>query len=180
MKSVRLTNSIRKAIIKDLMKLPHEKFNNSLKEIGELCDSILIGAIDKEVLEVDEKYPMLIDKIDYISINTILTDEKPIYRSIKVNNWYRCYNDKNFKLIKGDKRIQDFCKKIISLNEEIKILENKITCSLQHINTTKQLKDQFPEAYDAFLKLDQEEEDLDNLCDSFENVRATLSKFNKE
>lgn len=70
--------------------------------------------------------------------------------------------------------------KIISLNEEIKILENKITCSLQHINTTKQLKDQFPEAYDAFLKLDQEEEDLDNLCDSFENVRATLSKFNKE
>lgn len=110
MKSVRLTNSIRKAIIKDLMKLPHEKFNNSLKEIGELCDSILIGAIDKEVLEIDEKYPMLIDKIDYISINTILTDEKPIYRSIKVNNWYRCYNDKNFKLIKGDKRIQDFCK----------------------------------------------------------------------
>ena len=42
MKSVRLTNSIRKAIIKDLMKLPHEKFNNSLKEIGELCDSILL------------------------------------------------------------------------------------------------------------------------------------------
>lgn len=78
------------------------------------------------------------------------------------------------------KEFKIFVKKIISLNEEIKILENKITCSLQHINTTKQLKDQFPEAYDAFLKLDQEEEDLDNLCDSFENVRATLSKFNKE
>lgn len=25
-----------------------------------------------------------------------------------------------------------------------------------------------------------EEENSDNLCDSFENVRATLSKFNKE
>lgn len=179
MKSVRLTNSIREAIIKDLMKLPHEKFKNSLKEIGELCDSILIGTIDKEILEIDEKYPMLIDKIDCISFNAISTNEKLIYHSIKVNNWYRCYNDKNLKFVKDDKRIQDFCKKVISLNEEIKILENKIACSLYHINTTKQLKDQFPEAYNAFLKLNQEE-NSDNLCDSFENVRATLSKFNKE
>lgn len=155
------------------------RLTNSLKEIGELCDSILIGTIDKEILEIDEKYPMLIDKINYISFNAISTNEKLIYHSIKVNNWYRCYNDKNLKFVKDDKRIQDFCKKIISLNEEIKILENKIACSLYRINTTKQLKDQFPEAYNAFLKLNQEE-NSDNLCDSFENVRATLSKFNKE
>lgn len=180
MKSVRLTNSIREAIIKDLMKLPCKKIEDSLKEIGELCDSILIGTIDKEVLEIDKKYPMLIDKIDRISFNAISTNEKLIYRPIKVNNWYRCYNDKNLEFVKDDKRIQDFCKKVISLNEEIKILENKIACSLYHINTTKQLKDQFPEAYKAFLKLNQEEENSDNLCDSFENVRATLSKFNKE
>lgn len=179
MKSVRLTNSIREAIIKDLMKLPYEKFKNSLKEIGELCDSILIGTIDKEILEIDEKYPMLIDKIDRISFNAISINEKSLYHSIKVNNWYRCYNDKNLKFVKDDKRIQDFCKKVISLNEEIKILENKIACLLYHIHTTKQLKDQFPEAYNAFLKLNQEE-NSDNLCDSFENVRATFSKFNKE
>lgn len=179
MKSVRLTNSIREAIIKDLMKLSHEKFKNSLKEIGELCDSILIGTIDKEILEIDKKHPMLIDKINYISFNAISTNEKSLYHSIKVNNWYRCYNDKNLKFVKDDKRIQDFCKKVISLNEEIKILENKISCSLYNLNTTKQLKDQFPEAYNVFLKLNQEE-NSDNLCDSFENIRATLSKFNKE
>lgn len=180
MKSVRLTNSIRKSIVKKLMELPREKLENSLKEMGELCDSILMGMIDKEILEIDEKYPMLIDKIDYISFGAISINEKLIYRSIKVNNWYRCYNDKNLKFVKGDKRIQDFCRKIISLNEELKTLENKIACSLYHINTTKQLKDQFPEAYSVFLKLNQEEEDSDNLCDSFESVRATLSKFNKE
>lgn len=94
MKSVRLTNSIRESIVKKLMKLPREKLKNSLKEMGELCDSILMGMIDKEILEIDEKYPMLIDKIDYISFGAISINEKLIYCSIKVNNWYRCYNDK--------------------------------------------------------------------------------------
>lgn len=45
MKSVRLTNSIREGIIKQLMKLPREKFENHLKELGKLCDSILIKSI---------------------------------------------------------------------------------------------------------------------------------------
>lgn len=181
MKSVKLTNSIRDAIIKDLMKFPYEKIEKSFKEIGELCDSILIETISKEILEIDKKYPMLIDKIDWIPFKSISTNEETvIYRSIKVNNWYRCYNDKNFELVKGNERIQDFCEKIISLNEELKILKNKISCSLYNLNTTKQLKDQFPEAYNVFLKLNQEEENSDNLCDSFENIRATLSKFNKE
>lgn len=45
----------------------------------------------------------------------------------------------------------------------------------------KQLKDQFPEAYKIFLELNNEVEDnSDNLCDSFENIRASLSKFNKK
>lgn len=62
MKSVKLTNSIREGIIKQLMKLPREKFENRLKELGKLCDSILIKSINKEILEIDEKYPKLIDK----------------------------------------------------------------------------------------------------------------------
>lgn len=55
MKSVKLTNSIREGIIKQLMKLPREKFENRLKELGKLCDSILIKSINKEILEIDKK-----------------------------------------------------------------------------------------------------------------------------
>ncbi len=99
-----------------------------------------------------------------------------------VNKWYSCYETKNIKLLQENKEIQDFCKKLISLDKEIKSIKNKLSCLLDHINTTKQLKDQFPEAYKIFLKLNGEVEgdNSDNLCDSFENVRAALSKFNKE
>lgn len=62
MKNVRLTNSIREGIIKQLMKLPCEKFENHLKELGKLCDSILIKSIDKKILEIDENIQNLLIK----------------------------------------------------------------------------------------------------------------------
>lgn len=179
MKSVKLTNSIREKIIKQLMNLPREKFENHLKELGKLCDSILIKSIDKEILEIDEKYPKLIDKRNYISFNSISTDG--MYKSIPISKWYCCYNDENFELLRKNEEIQNFCKQLIFLEKELKTLENKLSCLLYHINTTKQLKDQFPEAYKIFLELSGGiENDSSNLCDSFENIRASLSKFNKK
>lgn len=180
MKSVKLTNSIREGIIKQLMKLPREKFENRLKELGKLCDSILIKSINKEILEIDKKYPKLINKRNYISFNSISTDEG-IYKSIPTSKWYYCYDGENFELLRKNEEIQNFCKQLIFLEKELKTLENKLYCLLYHINTTKQLKDQFPEAYKIFLELSGGiENDSSNLCDSFENIRASLSKFNKK
>lgn len=181
MKSVKLTNSIREGIIKQLMKLPREKFENRLKELGKLCDSILIKSINKEILEIDEKYPKLIDKKESIPFNSLSTDKDMIYKSIPVSKWYRCYNDEILNLLRKNEKIQNFCKQLIFLDKELKTLENKLSCLLYHVNTIKQLKDQFPEAYKIFLELNNEVEDnSDNLCDSFENIRASLSKFNKK
>ena len=182
MKSVRLTNSIREQIIKNLMQTVYSKMESQLKKFGKLCDSILMESIDKEILEMDEKYPKLLDKRTFVSFNTISPSVELIYQSVPVNKWYSCYETKNIKLLQENKEIQDFFKKLISLDKEIKSIKNKLSCLLDHINTTKQLKDQFPEAYKIFLKLNGEVEsdNSDNLCDSFENVRAALSKFNKE
>lgn len=182
MKSVRLINSIREQIIKNLMQTVRSKMESQLKKFGKLCDSILMESIDKEILEMDEKYPKLLDKRTFVSFNRISTNVELIYQSVPVNKWYSCYETKNIKLLQENKEIQDFCKKLISLDKEMKSIKNKLSCLLDHINTTKQLKDQFPEAYKIFLKLNNEVEsdNSDNLCDSFENVRAALSKFNKE
>ena len=182
MKSVRLTNSIREQIIKNLMQTVRSKMESQLKKFGKLCDSILMESIDKEILEMDEKYPKLLDKRTFVSFNRISTNVELIYQSVPVNKWYSCYETKNIKLLQENKEIQDFYKKLISLDKEMKSIKNKLSCLLDHINTTKQLKDQFPEAYKIFLKLNNEVEsdNSDNLCDSFENVRAALSKFNKE
>lgn len=151
MKSVKLTNSIREGIIKQLMKLPREK------------------------------YPKLIDKKESIPFNSLSTDKDIIYKSIPVSKWYRCYNDEILNLLRKNEKIQNFCKQLIFSDKELKTLENKLSCLLHHVNTTKQLKDQFPEAYKIFLELNDEVEDnSDNLCDSFENIRASLSKFNKK
>ena len=181
MKSVKLTNSIREKIIKQLMNLPREKFKNHLKELGKLCDSILIKSIDKEILEIDEKYPKLINKRNLIPFNSISTNKEEIYKSIPVSKWYYSYDNENFELLQKNKEIQNFCKQLIFSEKELKTLENKLSCLLYHVNTTKQLKDQFPEAYKIFLELSNGiENDSSNLCDSFENIRASLSKFNKE
>lgn len=181
MKSVKLTNSIRENIIKQLMKLPREKFENSLKELGKLCDSILIKSTDKEILEIDEKYPELIDKRNIVSLGSISINSKSIYYSIPVSKWYSCFRIENEKLLKKNKEVQDLCEKSINLKKELDTLEKKLSCLLYNINTTKQLKDQFPEAYKIFLELNGKiDVTSDNLCDSFENVRASLSKFNKK
>jgi hypothetical protein len=54
MKSVRLTNSIREQIIKNLMQTVYSKMESQLKKFGKLCNSILMESIDKEILEMDE------------------------------------------------------------------------------------------------------------------------------
>lgn len=183
MKSVRLTNSIREQIVRNLMQTVRSKMESQLRKFGKLCDSILIESIDKEILEMDEKYPKLLNKRTYVSFNSISTNVELIYQSVPVNKWYSCYETKNLKLLQDNKEIQDFCKKLISLDKEMKSIQNKLSCLLEHVNTTKQLKDQFPEAYKIFLKLNNQvenDDNSDNLCDSFENVRAALSKFNKE
>lgn len=143
MKSVRLTNSIREQIIKNLMQTVRSKMESQLKKFGKLCDSILMESIDKEILEMDEKYPKLLDKRTFVSFNRISTNVELIYQSVPVNKWYSCYETKNIKLLQENKEIQDFCKKLISLDKEMKSIKNKLSCLLDHINTTKQLKDNF-------------------------------------
>lgn len=55
-----------------------------------------------------------------------------------------------------------------------KILPTK--CALENINTTKQLKDNFPEAYAIFMKIPKEDV-KGNKCDDIEKLRAELSKL---
>lgn len=123
MKGVRLTNSIREQIIKNLMQTVRSKMESQFKKFGKLCDSILMKSIDKEILEMDEKYPKLLDKRTFVSFNRISTNVELIYQSVPVNKWYSCYETKNIKLLQENKEIQDFCKKLISLDKEMKSIK---------------------------------------------------------
>lgn len=80
--------------------------------------------------------------------------------------------------------MSDNCKELIeriqSLVKEQKVLQNKCLCALEQINTTNQLKGQFPEAYEAYCQyIEKSEGPSENACDSIEDIRAELSKVNK-
>lgn len=55
-------------------------------------------------------------------------------------------------------------------------IKNRTKCALENINTTKKLKDNFPEAY-VILTETSKEDVKRNECDNIEKLRAELSKL---
>lgn len=65
---------------------------------------------------------------------------------------------------------------MIELDRKASNIKNRTKCALENINTTKQLKDNFPEAYAIFMKIPKEDV-KGNECDDIEKLRAELSKL---
>lgn len=73
---------------------------------------------------------------------------------------------------------------INSLQDKIKSInqvKSRLNCALSHINTSNQLKVEFPEAYESFKRLFDEytgyvkpETKMPNRCDDIEGIRAML------
>lgn len=73
---------------------------------------------------------------------------------------------------------------INSLQDKIKNInqvKSRLNCALSHINTSNQLKVEFPEAYESFKRLFDEytgyvkpETKMPNRCDDIEGIRAML------
>lgn len=73
---------------------------------------------------------------------------------------------------------------INSLQDKIKSInqvKSRLNCALSHINTSNQLKAEFPEAYESFKRLFDEytgyvkpETKMPNRCDDIEGIRAML------
>lgn len=67
-------------------------------------------------------------------------------------------------------KIDSLVKEYNELIKESNIFKEKLTCSLETINTSEKLRREFPEAYDVLP-------DLTDDCTTIESLRATLSKI---
>lgn len=98
---------------------------------------------------------------------------------IPVSEYFPGYfenEDQIYELLNKLPLTEEFKKNVESLLSKENQLKNKTRCVLEHINTTKQLKDQFPEAYSILMDLSEKEI---TKCDSTESLRAELSQIMK-
>ena len=77
-----------------------------------------------------------------------------------------------------EKDILEWSKKACEFKKLGNETRNRVACALDHINTEKQLQDNFPEAYEILIEIKDKQKE-ESKCDSIENTRAFLSSLNK-
>ena len=77
-----------------------------------------------------------------------------------------------------EKDILEWSKKAYELKKLENETRNRVACALDHINTEKQLQDNFPEAYKILIEIKGKQKE-ENKCDSVENTRAFLLSLDK-
>lgn len=77
-----------------------------------------------------------------------------------------------------EKDILEWSKKACEFKKLENETRNRVACALDHINTEKQLQDNFPEAYKILIEIKGKQKE-ENKCDSVENTRAFLSSLDK-
>lgn len=180
MASQKLTNSDRDFIVKNITNPIKEKIQKLLEEYGSLVvDVYLAGEIPDEVRKFCEKNPRIAKKQNYLEYISLFTERPWIYLRIPVSEYFPCCfenEDQIYELLNKLPLTEEFKKNVESLLSKENQLENKTRCVLEHINTTKQLKDQFPEAYSILMDLSEKEIAK---CDSTESLQAELSQIMK-
>lgn len=180
MASQRLTNVDREYIVKNIANPISKKIKNLLDEYGEkFVTPYLQSQYPKEVMDFYREYPFMIETRDTLCY-TDLKDARNfegIYIPVKdyLVDWFK--NKINiYKELRKFATTQELIKKVEELIKERTQIKNRTKCILyDQINTTKQLKEQFPEAYDVLMNMEGEAES--NACDKIENLRASLSKY---
>ena len=125
-----------------------------------------------------DKYPNAVKVRDCIYLSS-LTCERiyNIVSHVEVNYFvYSFITDTEFEELKSSTEAKLFVNRMIELDRKASNIKNRTKCALENINTTKQLKDNFPEAY-AILTETSKEDVKRNECDNIEKLRAELSKL---
>lgn len=171
----RLTNSDRERILRTMKPGIRSKAAKVEEDLSKVLNGIIKEEIPEEVFAFQRKYPKLVIMRDFLCVSvgkysiSIPIAKHPV-------NFFGDFWKTMKASTGGDevKRLLDVLKEEL---EQAYVIEKKIACILDNISTEKRLKDEFPEAYAAYMSLDDGEV---NSCDSIENVRAQLSALKKK
>ena len=183
MSSIKLTNSDRERVVKSLIeKYKDDKIKSLIDKAGEMATNIVWSYYPKEVksfITKNKEYTNVKDTS--VNICEIVSNgNNYCYPSISVKNVsdgldFCTYslNKKWKEIFNKDKEFISICNDIFELSKKANVLKSKMECMMDKITTVNRLREEFPEGYKAYYDLIGVKDD--NMCDSFENLRAELN-----
>lgn len=163
-----------------------KKLSDYLAKIGTQLQDRVNAILPPEIESIVDRYPSMQPLLFYghISTDELLktTKDACIYEPIPFDGigmpkmFYNEYMDDLKRYFEKD--ILEWSKKAYELKKLGNETRNRIACALDHINTEKQLQDNFPEAYEILIEIKDKQKE-ESKCDSIENTRAFLSSLNK-
>lgn len=162
-----------------------KKLSDYLAKIGTQLQDRVNAILPSEIKSIVDRYPSMQPLLFYrsISINGLLEIKGVcIYETIPFDGigmpkmFYNEYMDDLKRYFEKD--IPEWSKKAYELKKLENETGNRVACALDHINTEKQLQDNFPEAYGILMEIKDRQKE-ESKCDSIENTRAFLSSLNR-
>lgn len=178
MASERLTVSEKDRIAKSIINPIIEQSRKEFEDFGKFVDEFFKKNLPKDVVEFIDKYPDVVQTRECIYLSNFTRERiYNIVNYVEVNYFvYSLITDAKYGELKNSTEAKLFVNRMIELDRKASNIKNRIKCALENINTTKQLKDNFPEAYAIFMKIPKEDV-KGNECDDIEKLRAELSKL---
>lgn len=209
-KSIKLSNEKRDAIKDDLVKEYKKKikFEEEKTKLVDLITKWFDENLDPDIKKLYDKYQKKSGNDIYKNYNYELFNVQSFTFYLDADNWsYRVEIPnvligayglfKNISTTLLSNRSSSVINKLAvvnnisgareiinSLQDKIKSInqvKSRLNCALSHINTSNQLKAEFPEAYESFKRLFDEdtgyvkpETKMPNRCDDIEGIRAML------
>nr|DAK52172.1 MAG TPA: Nucleotide modification associated domain 5 [Caudoviricetes sp.] len=162
-----------------------KKLSDYLAAIGAQLQDRVDDILPPEIKSIVDRYPSMQPLLFYKNIPTnelLKTKNVTIYKAIPLDGigMPRMFWDEYMDDLKRyfEKDILEWSKKAYELKKLENETRNRVACALDHINTEKQLQDNFPEAYKILIEIRGKQKE-ENACDSVENTRAFLSSLDK-
>lgn len=162
-----------------------KKLSDYLAAIGAQLQDRVDDILPPEIKSIVDRYPSMQPLLFYKNISTnelLKTKNVIIYKTIPLDGiglpkmFYNEYLDDLKRCFEKD--ILEWSKKAYELKKLENETRNRVACALDHINTEKQLQDNFPEAYKILIEIKGKQKE-ENKCDSVENTRAFLLSLDK-
>ena len=162
-----------------------KKLSDYLAAIGAQLQDRVDDILPPEIKSIVDRYPSMQPLLFYKNIPTnelLKTKNVTIYKGIPLDGigMPRMFWDEYMDDLKRcfEKDILERSKKAYELKKLENETRNRVACALDHINTEKQLQDNFPEAYKILIEIKGKQKE-ENKCDSVENTRAFLLSLDK-
>lgn len=178
MASERLTISEKDRIAKSIIKPIIEQSRKEFEDFGKFVDEFFKKNLPKDVVEFMDKYPNVVEVRNCIYLSSFTRERiHNVVNYVEVNYFvYSLITDAKYEELKNSTEAKTFVNRMIELDRKASNIKNRTKCAIENINTTKQLKDNFPEAYAILMNFPKEGVD-GNKCDDIEKLRAELSKL---